>query len=118
MISRFHHEIMSMRKLILYRYFFSNTNQATRRNTICNAPTDGDNNIDEAGSKRMTAEHDDFFISEVLKRWDILENKATDHSLTPNASKKRVNDAWESISNALNEKHGVSMVFPLVYKTS
>lgn len=104
-----------MREIFLYQYFFSNTKQTIRRSTTCSARTDRGDNIEEAGSKRMTAEQDDFFIAEVLKRWDIVENKATDHSLTPNASMKKVNDAWDSIAKALNEKHGVSFFFQLIH---
>lgn len=74
--------------------------QTTRRTTA--GEVDG-------GSQRMTDEQQDAFLVEVVKRFDMIEKKSTNHSLTSGPSTKKVNDAWESISTVLFEKFGVGI---------
>lgn len=79
----------------------------TRRMTI-----DIDDNDEPAmpSQKKMTAIHEDVFISVVLNFFDVIENKSTDKSLNPKALRDRQSEAWAAIRAALAEKTSVSFL--------
>lgn len=56
----------------------------------------------------MTSEDEQILVSEILKKFDIIEKKTTDKSLDPQKVVKQQLDAWNQISSAFNEKAQVS----------
>lgn len=76
-----------------------------RRKTI-----HGEQNSDEdvpAKRSNLNSEQEDFFISVILKHYNVIENKATDKSLTPQKVKKNIDNAWESVQTEFFEQTGV-----------
>lgn len=72
---------------------------SNRRKTI----HDGEDNSSEtfrgAYNPRITEEQEDILIEEILKRFDIIENKRTDKSLSSKKSVELSSKAWEEIHN-------------------
>lgn len=85
----------------------------TRRYTIASAIplADGMEVPEQSASRRMSPEEEDILLAEIIKYFDIIENKATDRSLTPKALQERHAQAWEQIKNSFVEKTGVSVFF-------
>lgn len=88
----------------------------TRRYTIASAIplADGMEVPEQSASRRMSPEEEDILLAEIIKYFDIIENKATDRSLTPKALQERHAQAWEQIKNSFVEKTGVSVFFSFI----
>lgn len=56
----------------------------------------------------MTSEDEQILVSEILKKFDIIEKKTTDKSLDPQKVVKQQLDAWNQILSAFNEKAQVN----------
>lgn len=81
----------------------------TRRMTI--EIDDDDDQPPTASQKKMTAVHEDIFISIVLNFFDVIENKSTDKSLNPKSLRDRQSEGWEAIRAAVFEKTSVSLLY-------
>lgn len=76
-----------------------------RRKTVGHEPTErGEYN------QRISDDQEDILIREILERWDLIESKKTDKSLTKTAITTRSTNAWEEILNAFRTETGVRLL--------